>query len=192
MGRYFGAAPAQAPSAPGIPVISEESKSGVDGELQAKEFSGAESVNAAVTSGVPILETATQNPTATTQESKPNLTSAPSPAPAAAAAVNSLGADANNDNNFNTTNPATIARLPPIGELFTLKFKQDSWIQVKTESGLVLSSHLARAGTQESFSVKQALQVKIGNAAGVDASLRGAALPISPEKGSNVANLSVK
>lgn len=82
--------------------------------------------------------------------------------------------------------------LPPLTELFIVKFRQDSWIQVKTESGTILSSHLAKAGTEESFSVKQALNVKIGNAAGVEALLRGQPLSISSERGNNVANLVVK
>ncbi|MFA9274545.1 MAG: helix-turn-helix domain-containing protein [Candidatus Aquirickettsiella gammari] len=82
--------------------------------------------------------------------------------------------------------------LPPVTELFIVKFRQDSWIQVKTVGGIILSSHLAKAGTEESFSVKQALNVKIGNAAGVDALLRGQPLSISSERGNNVANLVVK
>lgn len=82
--------------------------------------------------------------------------------------------------------------LPPLTELFVLKFRQDSWIQVKTESGTILSSHLAKAGTEESFSVKQALYVKLGNAAGVDAVLRGTPMSVMSERGNNVANLVVK
>ncbi|MBR7798838.1 helix-turn-helix domain-containing protein [Undibacterium fentianense] len=82
--------------------------------------------------------------------------------------------------------------LPNPNELFIVKFKQDSWIQVKTDSGVILSSHLARAGTEESFSVKQTLNVKLGNAAGVEAILRGVAMPILSERGNNVANIVVK
>ncbi|MBY0574578.1 MAG: DUF4115 domain-containing protein [Undibacterium sp.] len=80
----------------------------------------------------------------------------------------------------------------PLSESFTLKFRQNSWIQVKTLNGVILSSHLAKAGTEESFSLKQNLQIKIGNAAGVDGVLRGVAMPITAEKGSNVANFLVK
>jgi cytoskeleton protein RodZ len=87
---------------------------------------------------------------------------------------------------------AVPASLPPVNELFVLKFRKDSWLQVKTETGTILSSHLARAGSEEIFSVKQSLYVKIGNAAGVDAVLRGVPLPISSERGNNVANLVVK
>ncbi|MBC3874949.1 helix-turn-helix domain-containing protein [Undibacterium flavidum] len=86
----------------------------------------------------------------------------------------------------------TPVSVPAVTELFVLKFRQDSWIQVKTESGTILSSHLAKAGTEESFSVKQALNVKLGNAAGVDAILRGEPLSVSSDRGNNVANFVVK
>lgn len=86
----------------------------------------------------------------------------------------------------------SVTSLPPASELLTIKFRQDSWIYVKTEKGIVLSSHLAKAGTEESFSVKQALFLKIGNAAGVDAVLRGEPMAVLAERGSNVANLTVK
>jgi cytoskeleton protein RodZ len=77
-------------------------------------------------------------------------------------------------------------------ESFVLKFRQDSWVQVKTEAGTILSSHLAKAGTEEAFSVKQVLYVKLGNAAGVDAILRGSPMTVTSERGNNVANLVVK
>jgi cytoskeleton protein RodZ len=73
-----------------------------------------------------------------------------------------------------------------------LKFRQDSWVQVKKENGTVLTSHLAKAGTEEVFEVKETLQLRLGNAAGVDASLRGNAMDITTGKDSNVVNLIVK
>ncbi|MFZ6753168.1 helix-turn-helix domain-containing protein [Undibacterium sp. Dicai25W] len=73
-----------------------------------------------------------------------------------------------------------------------LKFRQDSWLQVKKESGEVITSHLARAGTEEFFDVKEPVQLRLGNAHGVDAVLRGVALEIVPPKDTNVVNLSVK
>ena len=73
-----------------------------------------------------------------------------------------------------------------------LKFRQDSWIQVRKENGVIVTSHLAKAGTEEVFSVKELLQVRIGNATGVEGILRGAPLEILAEKGSNVVNLNVK
>jgi cytoskeleton protein RodZ len=77
-------------------------------------------------------------------------------------------------------------------DVMKLKFRQDSWIQVKKENGVIVTSHLAKAGTEEVFSVKELLQVRIGNAAGVEGILRGVPLEILAEKGSNVVNLNVK
>lgn len=97
--------------------------------------------------------------------------------------------------------PASTASAPAVAlaepvvnsnDALVLKFKQDSWIFVKADGGAVLSSHLAKAGTEETFAVKQGLFMKIGNAAGVEASLRGKPLVIVPERDSKVANVSVK
>jgi cytoskeleton protein RodZ len=89
-------------------------------------------------------------------------------------------------------NSAITPILPVDKDMVKLKFRQDSWIQVKKENGVIVTSHLAKAGTEEVFSVKELLQIRIGNAAGVDGILRGAPLEILAEKGSNVVNLTVK
>ena len=73
-----------------------------------------------------------------------------------------------------------------------LKFRQDSWLQIKKESGEIVTSHMAKAGTEEFFDVKDALQLRLGNAHGVDAWVRGAVLDIVPPKDTNVINLTVK
>ncbi|MDP1979310.1 RodZ domain-containing protein [Undibacterium sp.] len=73
-----------------------------------------------------------------------------------------------------------------------LKFRQDSWIQVKRENGSIVTSHLAKAGTEEVFDMKEALQLRIGNAGGVDGWLRGKSMEIAPGKDSNVINMNVK
>lgn len=87
----------------------------------------------------------------------------------------------------------TVAAMGSVDkDMMKLKFRQDSWIQVRKENGAIVTSHLAKAGTEEVFSVKELLQVKIGNAAGVEGILRGAPLVIQAEKGSNVVNLNVK
>ncbi len=93
---------------------------------------------------------------------------------------------------FPVANSAITAINAVDKDMMKLKFRQDSWIQVKKENGAIMTSHLAKAGTEEVFSVKELLQVRIGNAAGVDGVLRGAPLEIQAEKGSNVVNLNVK
>ncbi|MET3116246.1 cytoskeleton protein RodZ [Undibacterium sp. GrIS 1.8] len=94
--------------------------------------------------------------------------------------------------NQQLADPAQAVVLNSANNLMKFKFRQDSWIQLKRENGSVVTSHLARAGTEESFDLKEPLQIKIGNAAGVDGTLRGVSLNIAPTKESNVFNLSVK
>jgi cytoskeleton protein RodZ len=90
------------------------------------------------------------------------------------------------------TNTAVTPTVTVSTDVVVFKFRENSWIQVKTDTGAILIARLAKAGTEESFNVKQGLQVRIGNAAGVDALLRGQPLTISSERGSNVANFTVK
>ncbi|MEB0138360.1 MULTISPECIES: RodZ domain-containing protein [unclassified Undibacterium] len=73
-----------------------------------------------------------------------------------------------------------------------LKFRQDSWVQVKKESGQILTSHLAKAGTEEFFDLREPVQLRLGNASGVDAWLRGSVLEMTPPVGVNTVNLSLK
>jgi len=93
---------------------------------------------------------------------------------------------------------ASSTALSPIADVkqgnnqLHLKFRQDSWLQVKKETGELVTSHLAKAGTEEFFDMKDALQLRIGNAHGVDAWVRGAVLDIVPPKDTNVVNLNVK
>lgn len=134
-------------------------------------------------------------PSAELQEN--SIAATPTPAVKASASVAAVDApQLNNQALAQAASKAVTAVVSPAavadGNVLVFKFRENSWIQVKTETGTVLSSHLAKAGTEESFSVKQALSVRIGNAAGVDATLRGQTLTISSERGSNVANLVVK
>ncbi len=146
----------------------------------AVDNNSAEKVSAITNLDAPAAQNIVQNPIDKTVE-----VLAASPASQTIAATTDVVA-------ASSVTGAEPVSLPPANELFVLKFRQDSWIQVKTESGTILSSHLARAGTEEAFSVKQSLYVKLGNAAGVDAVLRGAPFTISSERGNNVANLVVK
>lgn len=108
--------------------------------------------------------------------------------------VSSVKASDGDIKNQPTVSPiANSSTSSPVDkDMMKLKFHQDSWIQVRKENGVIVTSHLAKAGTEEVFSVKELLQVRIGNAAGVEGILRGAPLEIFAEKGSNVVNLNVK
>jgi cytoskeleton protein RodZ len=94
--------------------------------------------------------------------------------------------------NSRSTNIISSPSAAQVGDVLTFKFRQDSWIQIKDGSGNVITSHLAKGGSEESFPVNDLLRVRLGNAAVVDGILRGQPIEILADKGSNVANLSVK
>ncbi len=91
-------------------------------------------------------------------------------------------------------NETQVAAIPTTtsNNLLVLKFKEDSWVQVKRENGPVLTARVIKAGSEESFDVKEGLQVKIGNGRGVEAWLRGESVPVQTGKDSNVVNLTLK
>lgn len=87
---------------------------------------------------------------------------------------------------------SVTAQTVTASDVLKLKFKEDSWVQVKRENGPVLTARVIKAGSEESFEVKEGLQVKIGNGNGVEAWLRGEAVPVQAGKDSKVVNLTIK
>lgn len=69
---------------------------------------------------------------------------------------------------------------------------EDSWIEVRRASDkTVLLSRVVKAGSSESVEVNEPVMVVVGNAAGVNASLRGTPVELK-SGGGNVARLSLK
>lgn len=91
-----------------------------------------------------------------------------------------------------TSTIASTAAVVNASDILKLKFKEDSWVQVKRENGPVLTARVIKAGSEESFEVKEGLQIKIGNGHGVEAWLRGENLPVTVGKDSKVVNLNIK
>jgi cytoskeleton protein RodZ len=77
-------------------------------------------------------------------------------------------------------------------DALVLKAHQDSWIEVKGPGNRTVLSRILKAGETETLEVKEPLSVVIGNAAGVDATLRGEPLAVKAGAKSNVARLSLK
>lgn len=73
-----------------------------------------------------------------------------------------------------------------------LKAREDSWIEIKNSSNRTVFAQLVKAGASETFEVKEPLSLVIGNASGVDATLRGSPLELKASARSNVARLNVK
>ncbi len=73
-----------------------------------------------------------------------------------------------------------------------LHLREDSWVEVKREDGVILISRLLKAGTTETVEFTGIVQLVVGNPSGVDATLHGAILELKPVVGSNAARLSLK
>lgn len=74
-----------------------------------------------------------------------------------------------------------------------LVVREESWIEVRRAgSGSILVARLAQAGENISVEVTQPVVLVIGNAAGVDASLRGEPVELKGSTKTNVARLTLK
>lgn len=77
-------------------------------------------------------------------------------------------------------------------DLLRLTFREDSWVEIRRNDKTTMISRLLKAGTTESFDITEPVTLVIGNAAGVDASLRGSKLDLESSNNSNVARVSLK
>jgi len=77
-------------------------------------------------------------------------------------------------------------------DLLRLTFREDSWVEIRRSDKSTMISRLLKAGTTESFDINEPVTLVVGNAAGVDASLRGSRLDLETGSSSNVARLSLK
>jgi cytoskeleton protein RodZ len=78
-------------------------------------------------------------------------------------------------------------------DTLVLKMRQDSWLEIKrVNNGGTIVSRLAKAGETETLEVTEPLALVIGNVAGVDASLRGAAVELKSGANNNVARVTLK
>jgi cytoskeleton protein RodZ len=77
-------------------------------------------------------------------------------------------------------------------DILMLKLHEDSWIEIKRSDNSTLVSALFKAGTTESFKITSPVAMTVGNAAGVDATLRGKPIELKADAKSNVARLTLK
>lgn len=112
-------------------------------------------------------------------------------APAAAAPHSAAAAGAPPNATMTPAPPApqTAANLP---NPLQLTISQDSWIEIRLADKSIVVSRIMKAGTTEAFNVDGTMSIIVGNAAGVEASLRGKPLPLGPTTSSNVARLDLK
>lgn len=127
--------------------------------------------------------------------------SVPAAAPSASAASTSVAstppAPATANASANAAAKAADANLPSgltivnSRDLLRLTFREDSWVEIRRADKTTIISRLLKAGTTEAFDVADASVLVVGNAAGVDATLRGKPLELKSTSGNNVARLNL-
>ena len=90
-------------------------------------------------------------------------------------------------------NPETVpaAAIAP-GSALDLTFRQDSWLQIRRSNGSVMIARLFKAGSTQTIDVTEPMTMVLGNAPGVDVRLRGEAVALPAQPGSNVVNVNIK
>jgi cytoskeleton protein RodZ len=76
-------------------------------------------------------------------------------------------------------------------DLLRLVLREDAWVELRRADDSVIFSRLLQAGSTESFDVPEPVQLIVGNASGVVATLRGSPLDLPVSK-NNVARISLK
>jgi cytoskeleton protein RodZ len=69
---------------------------------------------------------------------------------------------------------------------------EDSWIEIKRADDSIVASRILKAGSSEAFEITSPMSMVIGNAAGVDVTLRGKPVDVIAGNTSNVARLNLK
>ncbi len=110
---------------------------------------------------------------------EPASAAQPAPKPAAAVVEKSVSA-------------VQLAPVPNGKNTLVLKCREESWVELKRANGTMVASRYIPAGTTARFTVNEPMQLTIGNAPAVDASLRGVRLKIYSAGDSKVVRLNVK
>ncbi|EJM99789.1 helix-turn-helix domain-containing protein [Herbaspirillum sp. YR522] len=135
-------------------------------------------------------------PSASVPAAAPSASAASTSAASAAAAATPAApaaADAPASAAAKAADPALPSGLTIVNsrDLLRLTFREDSWVEIRRADKTTIISRLLKAGTTEAFDVADASVLVIGNAAGVDATLRGKPLELKSTSGNNVARLNL-
>jgi cytoskeleton protein RodZ len=91
--------------------------------------------------------------------------------------------------------PAAAVSAPAAAaapDALVLAVREDSWIEVRPAKGRSLFSGMVKAGTIETVTVNQPVTLIVGKPGAVDATLRGAPLPLPALPGGRVARIQLK
>ena len=91
-----------------------------------------------------------------------------------------------------TVTAAAPSAALPSANFLVLSLRQDSWVEVKRADNTIVAARVMRAGSSETFELAGPLSVTVGNARGVDATVRGEKFDLVGTTRNNVARVSVK
>ncbi|RFP20527.1 helix-turn-helix domain-containing protein [Duganella sp. BJB488] len=117
---------------------------------------------------------------AAAQTTPPAAAPAPAPAtPAPAAPVAQVS-------------PPAAAPVAASGSQLVLKVTQDSWVEIRRPGTTPLISRLVKAGSTETFDIKDPALLIVGKPGGVEATLGGAPLALPPVAGGTISRVNIK
>jgi cytoskeleton protein RodZ len=102
-------------------------------------------------------------------------TPTPAPAPAAAAPT-----------------PAPAAAAAGVGHELVLKVKEDSWVEIRRPGTTSLIARLVKAGSTETFDIKDPALLIVGKPGGVEATLGGTPLALPTIPGGTISRVNIK
>lgn len=167
------------------PQTSEPAASADAGNAISQAASGVSPGDAQTDSAAPVTSsgaTTVPSPATSPSDSKAVTPSQPATAGAPVAASQAGQSDA-------VQSSTSVAGK----DTLMVKARQDSWLEIKPEGASKPTvSRLMKAGESETFEITEPVSVVIGNASGVDASLRGSAIELKAPGNGNVARLKLK
>ncbi len=114
---------------------------------------------------------------------------APTPAPAPATTTAAVAPAAMAPAAQPAAKPAPAAAS---GNALVLKVTEDSWIEIRRPGSTPLISRLVKAGSTETFDIKDPALLIVGKPAGVEATLGGAPLALPPVSGGTISRVNIK
>lgn len=90
--------------------------------------------------------------------------------------------------------PAAAAAAAPVpsANQLVLKVNEDSWVEIRRPGAASLISRTVKAGSTETFDIKEPALLIIGKPAGVEATLGGNALALPPVAGGTISRVNIK
>ncbi|NVM74894.1 cytoskeleton protein RodZ [Duganella sp. SG902] len=168
-GQETASSTLQSPNVPLISVTPQGEQAATGTAAAAAPATGAATPPAATPSPSPAVAA----PVAAPAQAPAPAATAPAPAPAPAA-------------------PAPAPAAAGSGHQLVLKVTEDSWVEIRRPGTTSLISRVVKAGSTETFDIKDPALLIVGKPGGVEATLGGAPLPLPLIPGGTISRVNIK